>query len=138
MCIRDSHGCLARRHRLRHAVGFRIRVCPGRGLGRDGGAELVPARQVAAGIRLQRDAHLGPVSYTHLDVYKRQVQKDGWTLGQVSNWQGAPQQESVVFYSDAAQKANAEALGALLNITKLVETADLQAPVAVVLGPEFQ
>ena len=66
------------------------------------------------------------------------VQKDGWTLGQVSNWQGAPQQESVIFYSDAAQKANAEALGALLNITKLVETGDLQAPVAVVLGPEFQ
>jgi hypothetical protein len=66
------------------------------------------------------------------------VQKDGWTLGQVSNWQGAPQQESVIFYSDAAQKANAEALGALLNITKLVETADLRAPVAVVLGPEFQ
>jgi hypothetical protein len=66
------------------------------------------------------------------------VQKDGWTLGQVSNWQGAPQQESVIFYSDAAQKANAEALGELLNITKLVETGDLQAPVAVVLGPEFQ
>ena len=66
------------------------------------------------------------------------VQKDGWVLGQVSNWQGSPQQESVIFYSDAAHKANAEALGALLNITKLVETADLQAPVAVVLGPEFQ
>ena len=66
------------------------------------------------------------------------VDKDGWALGEVSNWQGAPQQESVIFYSDAAQKANAEALGALLNITKLVETGDLQAPVAVVLGPEFQ
>ena len=66
------------------------------------------------------------------------VEKDGWALGEVSNWQGAPQQESVIFYSDAAQKANAEALGALLNITKLVETGDLQAPVAVVLGPEFQ
>ena len=57
---------------------------------------------------------------------------------QVSNWQGSPQQASVIFYSDAAQQANAEALGALLNITTLVETADLQAPVAVVLGPEFQ
>lgn len=66
------------------------------------------------------------------------VEKDGWVLGEVSNWQGAPQQESVIFYSDAAQKANAEALGELLNITKLVETGDLQAPVAVVLGPEFQ
>lgn len=66
------------------------------------------------------------------------VEKDGWVLGEVSNWQGAPQQVSVIFYSDAAHKANAEALGALLNITKLVETGDLQAPVAVVLGPEFQ
>lgn len=65
------------------------------------------------------------------------VEKDGWVLGEVSNWQGAPQQESVIFYS-GAHKANAEALGALLNITKLVETGDLQAPVAVVLGPEFQ
>jgi cytoskeletal protein RodZ len=66
------------------------------------------------------------------------VEKDGWVLGEVSNWQGAPQQVSVIFYSDATHKANAEALGALLNITKLVETGDLQAPVAVVLGPEFQ
>ncbi|MBT2552248.1 LytR C-terminal domain-containing protein [Arthrobacter sp. ISL-5] len=65
------------------------------------------------------------------------VEKDGWVLGEVSNWQGAPQQESVIFYS-GAHKANAEALGALLNITKLVETGGLQAPVAVVLGPEFQ
>ena len=30
----------------------------------------------------------------------------------------------MIFYSDAAHRANAEALGALLNITKLVETAD--------------
>ena len=66
------------------------------------------------------------------------VEKDGWVLGEVSNWQGSPQQESVIFYSDAAHKANAEALGALLNITKLVATPDLQAPVAVVLGPEFK
>ena len=66
------------------------------------------------------------------------VQNDGWPLGEVSNWQGSPQQASVIFYSDAAQRANAEALGALLNITNLVETADLRAPVAVVLGPEFQ
>lgn len=66
------------------------------------------------------------------------VQNDGWALGEVSNWQGSPQRASVIFYSDAAHRANAEALGALLNITNLVETADLQAPVAVVLGPEFQ
>ncbi len=40
------------------------------------------------------------------------VQADGWTLGQVANWQGAPQQASVIFYSGASAKANAEALGA--------------------------
>ena len=66
------------------------------------------------------------------------VQSDGWVLGEVSNWQGAPQQQSVIFYSDAAHRANAEALSALLNIPTLVESADFQTPVAVVLGPGYQ
>jgi cold shock CspA family protein len=44
------------------------------------------------------------------------VKSDGWVLGEVANWQGAPQQQSVIFYSDAAHRANAEALSALLNI----------------------
>jgi LytR cell envelope-related transcriptional attenuator len=66
------------------------------------------------------------------------VQADGWALGQVANWQGAPQQQSVIFYSDAAHKASAEAIGALLNITTFVESAEFQTPVAVVLGPGFQ
>jgi hypothetical protein len=66
------------------------------------------------------------------------VQADGWSLGQVANWQGAPQQQSVIFYSDAAHKASAEAIGALLNITTLVESAEFQTPIAVVLGPGFQ
>lgn len=66
------------------------------------------------------------------------VEADGWTLGQVGNWQGAPQQTSVIFYSGAERKANAEALGELLNITTLVETAGFEGSVAVVLGPGFQ
>jgi hypothetical protein len=66
------------------------------------------------------------------------VQADGWALGQVANWQGAPQQQSVIFYSVAAHKASAEAIGALLNITTFVESAEFQTPVAVVLGPGFQ
>jgi len=66
------------------------------------------------------------------------VQSDGWVLGEVANWQGAPQQQSVIFYSDAAHRANAEALSALLNIPTLVESADFQTPVAVVLGPGYQ
>lgn len=66
------------------------------------------------------------------------VQADGWVLGEVANWQGAPQQQSVIFYSDAAHRANAEALSALLNIPTLVESADFETPVAVVLGPGYQ
>lgn len=66
------------------------------------------------------------------------LQSDGWTLGQVANWQGAPQQESVIFYSGAESKARAEALGELLNITTLVESAGFETSVAVVLGPGFQ
>jgi hypothetical protein len=66
------------------------------------------------------------------------VQSDGWVLGEVANWQGSPQQQSVIFYSDAAHRANAEALGALLNIPTLVESADFPTSVAVVLGPGYQ
>ena len=66
------------------------------------------------------------------------VEADGWTLGQVANWQGAPQQTSVIFYSGAERKASAEALGELLNITTLVESPGFESSVAVVLGPGFQ
>ncbi|MFE5838185.1 LytR C-terminal domain-containing protein [Arthrobacter sp. NPDC056493] len=66
------------------------------------------------------------------------VQSDGWVLGEVANWQGAPQQQSVIFYSDAAHRANAEALSALLDIPTLVESKDFPTPVAVVLGPGYQ
>jgi cytoskeletal protein RodZ len=66
------------------------------------------------------------------------VQSDGWVLGEVANWQGSPQQQSVIFYSDAAHRANAEALSALLNIPTLVESADFPTSVVVVLGPGYQ
>ena len=65
------------------------------------------------------------------------VQADGWTLGEVGNWSGAPQQTSVIYYSGAAQKANAEALSELLNIPTMVNSSDFQSPVVVVLGPGF-
>ncbi|MGG5171720.1 LytR C-terminal domain-containing protein [Pseudarthrobacter sp. J1738] len=66
------------------------------------------------------------------------LQNNGWTLGAVANWQGAQQSTSVIFYNGAVQKANAEALGKLLNITVLVDTPDLGEPISVVLGPGFQ
>lgn len=62
----------------------------------------------------------------------------GWVQGPVGNWGGAPQQTSVVFYNGPAQKANAEALGSLLGIGTLVDSADFQMPLVVVLGPGFQ
>lgn len=66
------------------------------------------------------------------------IQADGWVLGEVANWQGAPQTTSVIFYSDPSQKVNAEALGKLLNIPAIIESAEYLAPVVVVLGPDFQ
>jgi cytoskeletal protein RodZ len=66
------------------------------------------------------------------------VQADGWTLGQVGNWGGAPQQASVIFYAGPAQRANAEALSELLNIPTMVNSAEFQVPLVVVLGPGFQ
>ncbi|WP_445155214.1 LytR C-terminal domain-containing protein [Arthrobacter sp. Hor0625] len=66
------------------------------------------------------------------------VTADGWAAGPVANWGGAPQQTSVVYYSGPAQKANAEALAALLGIGTVVDSAEFQMPLVVVLGPGFQ
>jgi cytoskeletal protein RodZ len=65
------------------------------------------------------------------------VQADGWPLGQVANWSGAPQQASVIFYAGEAQLANAEALAALLGIPTVVSSTEFQAPLVVVLGPGY-
>jgi hypothetical protein len=66
------------------------------------------------------------------------VSAAGWTLGPVGNWGGVPQKTSVIYYSGAAQKGSAEALGNLLRITTLVDSAEFGMPVVVVLGPGFQ
>lgn len=67
--------------------------------------------------------------------YAGLVLGDGWFVSQSANWAGQPQPASVIFYSDIQQRANAEALGTLLNIPTLVETAELALPLTVVLGP---
>ncbi len=67
--------------------------------------------------------------------YAGLITGDGWMVSQSANWAGQPQVASVIFYSDAAEKANAEELGALLNIPTQVQTAELGVPLAVVLGP---
>jgi hypothetical protein len=66
------------------------------------------------------------------------VQSDGWTLGQVGNWAGAPQQGSIIFYSGATQLANAQALAELLGVTTMVESTEFQVPLVVVLGPGYR
>ncbi|MGO4188681.1 LytR C-terminal domain-containing protein [Pseudarthrobacter sp. TAF60_1] len=66
------------------------------------------------------------------------LQNDGWTLGQVGNWAGAPQQTSRIFYAGEAQRANAEALGTLLGIPTLVNSQEFQVPLVVVLGPGYR
>lgn len=62
----------------------------------------------------------------------------GWKLGTLGNWGGVPQQRSVIFYSGATQKGNAEALGKLLGIPTTVDSAEFQLPLVVVLAPGFQ
>jgi hypothetical protein len=66
------------------------------------------------------------------------VSSAGWALGPLGNWGGVPQQSSVIFYSSAAQKGNAEALGSLLGIQAVLESAEFNMPLVVVLGPGFQ
>ncbi|WP_284752382.1 LytR C-terminal domain-containing protein [Arthrobacter sp. efr-133-R2A-120] len=66
------------------------------------------------------------------------VQVGGWPLSTVANWGGMPQQTSSVFYKGAAQKGNAEALGKLLGISNLVDSAEFQQPVVVILGPGYK
>lgn len=66
------------------------------------------------------------------------VQGGGWPLSTVANWGGMPQQTSSVFYKGPAQKGNAEALGKLLGIGNLVDSAEFQQPVVVILGPGYK
>lgn len=67
--------------------------------------------------------------------YSTLVAGDGWSVSQAANWAGQPQSVSVIFYNGIEQQANAQALGTLLNIPTLVDTAELGIPLAVVLGP---
>ncbi|MFC8302744.1 LytR C-terminal domain-containing protein [Specibacter sp. NPDC057265] len=67
--------------------------------------------------------------------YAATVTTNGWTVSASANWAGQPQGGSVIFYQDATQTANAQALAALLGIPTVLETADLGLPLAVVLGP---
>ncbi|MCU1547903.1 MAG: LytR family transcriptional regulator [Arthrobacter sp.] len=66
------------------------------------------------------------------------VSSAGWVLGPLGNWSGVPQQGSVIYYSSAAQKGSAEALGSLLGIQAIVQSAEFKLPLVVVLGPGFQ
>ena len=66
------------------------------------------------------------------------VQADGWPLGQVGNWAGAPQQGSVIFYAGPEQLANAQALAQLLGVPTMVSSTEFQVPLVVVLGPGYQ
>jgi len=66
------------------------------------------------------------------------VQADGWRLGPVGNWSGAPQKSSVIFYAGPQQLASAQALAALLNIPTVVNSTQFQIPLVVVLGPGYR
>ncbi len=66
------------------------------------------------------------------------VQADGWRLGQVGNWSGAPQKSSVIFYAGPQQLASAQELAGLLNIPTVVSSTEFQVPLVVVLGPGYR
>ncbi|MEE9098489.1 LytR C-terminal domain-containing protein [Pseudarthrobacter phenanthrenivorans] len=66
------------------------------------------------------------------------VQADGWRLGPVGNWSGAPQKSSVIFYAGPQQLVSAQALAALLNIPTVVNSTQFQIPLVVVLGPGYR
>jgi cytoskeletal protein RodZ len=66
------------------------------------------------------------------------LQSDGWRLGPVGNWSGAPQKSSVIFYSGPQQLASAQELAGLLNIPTVVNSTEFQAPLVVVLGPGYR
>jgi len=66
------------------------------------------------------------------------VSSAGWVVAEKGNWSGVPQQTSVIFYSSADQKGNAKALGTLLGIDTLQESAEFNTPLVVVIGPGFQ
>jgi len=66
------------------------------------------------------------------------VSSAGWVVAEKGNWSGVPQQTSVIFYSSADQKGNAKALGTLLGIDTLEESAEFNTPLVVVIGPGFQ
>lgn len=66
------------------------------------------------------------------------VQADGWKLGPVGNWAGAPQKTSVVFYAGEEQLASAQELAALLNVSTVVNSSEFQSPLVVVLGPGYR
>jgi hypothetical protein len=67
------------------------------------------------------------------------VSADGWSVAMVDNWQGGAMPNSVIYYNPG-QAANAEAVGQLLGISDLRETAQgaVSLYVTVVLGPGFQ
>lgn len=66
------------------------------------------------------------------------VASDGWTPGPLGNWGGAQQSSSVIFYNGPDQLANAEALASLLSIPTLVDSAEFNLPLVVVLGPGYK
>ena len=65
------------------------------------------------------------------------VAGNGWAVGTVGNWTGAPQQVSVIYYGTPDQAANAQALGAELGIPTVAESPGF-TNVTVVLGPGFR
>jgi hypothetical protein len=60
---------------------------------------------------------------------------NGWTVSSVSTWAGTPQGSSSVVYNGSEQLANARQLSDLLDIPLLMDSTELQVPLAVVLAP---
>lgn len=66
------------------------------------------------------------------------LQVDGWTVAEIGNWAGEPLPGSIVFFNGEEQRANAEALAALLGIPTVQGGSALSPNVTVVVGAGFQ
>ncbi len=143
----DSASAICRQQRVRHEPREPQPRADEPGAGRHGTAAAAPAASPSA----TPSATAAAVDKTQpVTVYNATttaglatrvggtVSSDGWVLGETGNWGGVPQQTSVIFYSGVEQKDNAEALGTLLGIDTLVDSAEFNMPLVVVLGPGYQ
>lgn len=65
--------------------------------------------------------------------YATELEVDGWTNVEATNFEGTKPSQSVIYYRGGANLANAEHIGELVGISNLLEVASLRADISIVL-----